>query len=63
MVYKKDSYWWIDYCCVDQNNSSRFIAALPLYIASSVEVISAYIPGSDYDKRGWIRCDVHYLPH
>lgn len=55
-LYKKDCYWWIDYTCADQENCAGHIASLPLYIAAS-SIRSVYIPGGDYDNRGWIRVE------
>lgn len=56
-VYAHDSWWWIDWTCADQQHTAGHIAALPLYIAASTELVSVYPPGTDYDRRGWIRCE------
>ncbi|KAJ1636250.1 hypothetical protein T492DRAFT_1141243 [Pavlovales sp. CCMP2436] len=56
-TYETDNWWWVDWVCANQNNTAGHIAALPLYIAASTECFSVYIPGGDYDRRGWIRCE------
>lgn len=56
-VYRSDSWWWVDWTSADQNHTHGHIAALPLYIAASTSLMSVYVPGGDYDERGWIRVE------
>ena len=56
-TYEVDSWWWIDWTCAEQSHTAAHIAALPLYIAASTDVVSVYTPGGDYDARGWIRVE------
>ena len=44
-VYQLDTWWWVDWICANQDDAAGHIAALPLYIAASTEIFSAYIPG------------------
>jgi len=49
-------YFWIDYCCFDQGNSSINMAMLPIWIASCERVLC--IETHDYHERAWCRLEL-----
>ena len=49
-------YFWIDYCCFDQGNSSINMAMLPVWIASCERVLC--IETHDYHERAWCRLEL-----
>ena len=51
----RDAYFWIDFCCVDQDSPAAGITALPLYVAACGGVAIFETP--DYEKRAWCRVE------
>jgi hypothetical protein len=48
-------YYWIDYCCIDQNNTAEAVAMLPLWVACCERFVR--IETADYDERTWCRVE------
>mmetsp|Transcript_16989 Transcript_16989/g.26311 ORF Transcript_16989/g.26311 Transcript_16989/m.26311 type:complete len:273 (-) Transcript_16989:1042-1860(-) len=51
----KEVYFWIDFCCVDQDNPDPFIPVLPLYLGICHEILCFETP--DFDTRAWCRAE------
>jgi len=49
------TFFWIDYSCVDQTNVASGIAMLPLYIATSNNIVC--FSGTEYEIRAWCRLE------
>ena len=48
-------YYWIDYSCMDQENTADAIPLLPLWVASCERFLR--IETEDYDERAWCRLE------
>jgi hypothetical protein len=48
-------YYWIDYCCIDQENSAAAVPLLPLWVACCERFLR--IETADYDERAWCRVE------
>mmetsp|Transcript_34243 Transcript_34243/g.66897 ORF Transcript_34243/g.66897 Transcript_34243/m.66897 type:complete len:369 (+) Transcript_34243:274-1380(+) len=62
-VYGGEEFWWIDYACVDQDDTAAGIAFLPTYIASVEGLICfdrlfSADPVDDYFLRPWCRIEI-----
>ena len=51
----RDAYFWVDFCCVDQDSPAAGITALPLYVAACGGVAIFETP--DYENRAWCRVE------
>lgn len=49
------SFFWIDYSCVDQTNVAPGIVMLPLYVATSNNILC--FSGGEYEQRAWCRLE------
>jgi len=50
-----DVYYWIDYSCMDQQDVWPGVQMLPLYVASSNNILCYTSP--DYEERAWCRLE------
>ena len=50
-----DSYFWIDYSCINQQDVAPGVTMLPLYVASSNNILCYDAPG--YETRAWCRIE------
>ena len=50
-----DVYFWIDYSCMDQEDVLPGVQMLPLYVASSNNILCYDSP--DYEERAWCRLE------
>src|SRR5262245_46288319 len=48
-------YYWIDYCCIDQDNPGAAVPLLPLWVACCERFLR--IETADYDERTWCRVE------
>ena len=50
-------FFWIDYCCMDQNpeQTTFFVHSLPLYVSACQYMVSYTTP--DYSERAWCRVE------
>jgi hypothetical protein len=48
-------YYWIDYSCIDQENSAAAVPLLPLWVACCERFLR--IETADYDERAWCRVE------
>lgn len=48
-------YYWIDYCCIDQESAWGAIPLLPLWVACCERFLR--IETEDYDERAWCRLE------
>eukprot|EP00928_Gymnodinium_smaydae_P037957 TRINITY_DN26287_c0_g1_i1.p1 TRINITY_DN26287_c0_g1~~TRINITY_DN26287_c0_g1_i1.p1 ORF type:complete len:1787 (+),score=425.39 TRINITY_DN26287_c0_g1_i1:139-5499(+) len=46
-----DLYFWIDYCCLREDEAAKGMAALPLYVAACSDILTWRT--SDFDRRCW----------
>jgi hypothetical protein len=61
--YALETFWWVDYACINQDDPAEGIAFLPCYIASLEGVLCydrAYKsnPEEDYFQRPWCRIEM-----
>ena len=54
---KLEVYWWIDWCCTNQDAPGPDMAALPAYAAACAGIVSAW--NDEYKQRAW--CQVELL--
>ena len=54
---KLEVYWWIDWCCTNQDAPGPDMAALPAYAAACAGIVSAW--NDEYKERAW--CQVELL--
>jgi hypothetical protein len=48
-------YYWIDYSCIDQDNTASAAPLLPLWVACCERFLRVETP--DYDERAWCRLE------
>jgi hypothetical protein len=48
-------YYWIDYTCIDQNNTADAVVLLPLWVACCERFVR--IETDDYEERTWCRVE------
>jgi hypothetical protein len=48
-------YYWIDYCCIDQDDPAAAVPLLPLWVACCERFVRVQTP--DYDERAWCRVE------
>ncbi|WP_372367022.1 hypothetical protein [Candidatus Uabimicrobium sp. HlEnr_7] len=53
--FTPEIFYWIDYCCVDQDNPTNEMAMLPLWVACCERFLR--IETKDYDERTWCRIE------
>merc|ERR1712137_1133752 len=55
-----DNYFWLDYCCIDQNEYSIWaqgVYTLPLYVACCTDFVIYESETAEYEKRAWTRIE------
>ena len=55
-VAARETYFWIDFCSVDQNNPWPGIQALPLYISNCAGGM-VVVANDEYESRAWCRLE------
>jgi len=53
---RRETYFWIDFCSVDQDNPWRGIQALPLYISNCAGGM-VVVASNEYEDRAWCRLE------
>ena len=53
--FTPEIFYWIDYCCVNQDNPQQEMAMLPLWVACCERFLRIETP--DYDERTWCRIE------
>ena len=53
--FTPEIFYWIDYCCVDQDNPQKEMAMLPLWVACCERFLRIETP--DYHERTWCRIE------
>jgi hypothetical protein len=48
-------YYWLDYTCMDQDNTAAAVPLLPLWVACCERILR--IETADYDARAWCRVE------
>jgi len=53
---QKPSFFWVDYCCIDQDQSLPGIQMLPIYIALCTDM-QCFVSTPQYFERAWTRLE------
>jgi hypothetical protein len=53
--FRPELYYWIDYCCIDQTDTTDAVAMLPLWVACCERFLRVETP--DYHERAWCRVE------
>eukprot|EP00457_Paulinella_chromatophora_P011849 gb/GEZN01012012.1/.p1 GENE.gb/GEZN01012012.1/~~gb/GEZN01012012.1/.p1 ORF type:complete len:195 (-),score=12.64 gb/GEZN01012012.1/:36-620(-) len=49
-------FFWIDWCCTDQDNTGPDMATLPAFVATSTAVVASWT--DEYASRAWCRVEL-----